>query len=95
MFLNTIGITEKLSTRPARRGRLSIRVLVAVVRFVIVAVPELTETGAAAELTCYGSAETDGLLVFISIAAGNSCTKGKLLKCMSSSRRILVFSESS
>ena len=58
MFLNTIGITEKLSTKPARRGRLSIRVLVAVVRFVIVAVPELTETGAAAELTCYGSAET-------------------------------------
>ena len=39
-------------------GRLPIWVLVAVVRFVIVAVPELTEIGAAAELTCYGSAET-------------------------------------
>ena len=58
MFLNTIGITEKLSTKPARRGRLSIRVLVAVVRFVIVVVPELTETGAAAEPACYGFAET-------------------------------------
>ena len=58
MFLNTIGITEKLSTKPARRGRLSIRVLVAVVRFVIVAVPELNKTGAAAKFACYGSAET-------------------------------------
>ena len=58
LFLNTIGITEKLSTKPARRGRLSIRVLAAVVRFVIVAVPELTKTGAAAEPACYGSAET-------------------------------------
>ena len=58
VLLNTIGITEKLSTKPARRGRLLIRIFVAVVRFVIVAVPELTETGAAAELTCYGSAET-------------------------------------
>ena len=58
MFLNTIGITEKLSTKPARRGRLSIRVLVAVVRFMIEAVPELTRTGAAAEPACYGSAQT-------------------------------------
>ena len=58
VLLNTIGITEKLSTKPARRGRLSIRVLVAVVRFVIVAVPELTKTGRAAEPACYGSAET-------------------------------------
>ena len=58
MFLNTIGITEKLSTKPARRGRLSIRVLVAVVRFMIEAVPELNKAGAAAEPACYGSAET-------------------------------------
>ena len=85
MFLNTIGITEKLSTKPARRGRLSIRVLVAVVRFVIVAVPELNKTGAAAELTCYGSAETARPFSFFirrpisKLAAGNSCTKGKLL----------------
>ena len=35
-----------------------IRVLVAVVRFMIEAVPELTKTGAAAEPVCYGSAET-------------------------------------
>ena len=58
VLLHTIGIAENLSTKLTRRGCLSIRVLVAVVRFVIVAVPELTETGAAAELTCYGSAET-------------------------------------
>ena len=58
VLLGAIGITENLSTKPARRGRLSIRVLVAVVRFVIVAVPELTKTGAAAEPACYGSAET-------------------------------------
>ena len=58
VLLNTIGVTENLSTKPARRGRLSIRVLVAVVRFVIVAVPELTKTGRAAEPACYGSAET-------------------------------------
>ena len=58
MFLNTIGITEKLSTEPARRGRLSIRVRVAVVRLMIEAVPELNKAGAAAEPTRYGSAQT-------------------------------------
>ncbi len=58
MFLNSIRIAEGFSTELARRGGLPIRIFVAVLGFVIVAVPELTKTGRAAELTCYGSAET-------------------------------------
>ena len=58
MFLNAIRVAEVFSTELTWWGRLSIRVLVAVVRFMIEAVPELNKTGAAAELTCYGSAET-------------------------------------
>ena len=58
MFLNTIGVAEGFSTELTWWGRLSIRVLVAVIHFVIVAVPELTKTGRAAEPACYGSAET-------------------------------------
>ena len=58
VLLGAIGITENLSTKPARRGLFLIRIFVAVVRFVIVAVPELTKTGRAAEPACYGSAET-------------------------------------
>ena len=58
MFLNAIRVAEGFSTELTWWGRLSIRVLVAVVRFMIEAVPELTKTGRAAEPACDGSAET-------------------------------------
>ena len=58
MFLNSIRIAEGFSTELAWRGVLPIRIFVAVVGFVIVAVPELTKTGRAAEPARYGSAET-------------------------------------
>ena len=58
MFLGAVWITENLSAKLARRGGLPIRIFMAVVGFVIVAVPELTKTSTTAEPACYGSAET-------------------------------------
>ena len=58
VLLGALWITENLSTKLTWRGRLSIRVLVAVVRFMIEAVPELYKTGATAEPTCDRSAKT-------------------------------------